>query len=225
MPSHFIFVDETGDLGPKGTPIFGFGLIQVSVIEYGRIREILAEKRWRRRLYRDFQIDPGAQPASNLLIQLGELANFGKVSASGFYINKARYKGKYLVDEDSTRSEKIESSHLLRNYLLRRALEFHYSDLDDFVDRSLDAVIDRIAVNADQRRNLEEYLSSHKIIGLSKPFRIPRVDYVTISDSSYTGALQLAHLVAEVLKKSCLGLFPTARNSTNGFIKMAEFLG
>ncbi|GAI75844.1 unnamed protein product, partial [marine sediment metagenome] len=55
--------------------------------------------------------------------------------------------------------------HRLRNYLLRHALEFHYSSRR--IDEStIDLVLDRIAINRDQQRNLEDYIMSLKAIQL-----------------------------------------------------------
>ena len=67
-----MFVDETGDLGPMGTRVFGYGIFEVHEADYGRIREILAEERWRRRLYRSFELSPDTVPIANILTQLGE---------------------------------------------------------------------------------------------------------------------------------------------------------
>ncbi|GAI75839.1 unnamed protein product [marine sediment metagenome] len=68
MPTHFVFVDETGDLGLKGTQVYGYGVLEVAASDYGKIRAILAEERWRFRLYRDFELKPAARPVTNVLM-------------------------------------------------------------------------------------------------------------------------------------------------------------
>jgi len=224
MPTHFVFVDETGDLGLKGTQVYGYGVLEVAASDYGKIRAILAEERWRFRLYRDFELKPAARPVTNVLMQLQELAECGKVFASGLYINKARYGGSYLTWSDIRRAKRSQWVHRLRNYLLRHALEFHYSSRR--IDEStIDLVLDRIAISRDQQRNLEDYIMSRKAIQLREPFRLPNIDYVTISDSSYTGGLQLAHLIAELLKKCASDSLEPELRELVGFIRIVEFLG
>ena len=224
MPTHFVFVDETGDLGQKGTDYYGYGIVEVPVSQYARIRQILAEERWRFRLYRDFELDPSSRPAVNVLTQLRELAEWDIISVSGFYINKGRYRGRYLTWSEIKRLNRRQWPHRLRNYLLRKALETHYSTVD-IEGRSIDLVLDRIAVNSLQRQNLEDYIKSRKDIPLREPFKLPRIDYVTISDSSYTGALQVAHLVADIVKKSATHSLSPQEMDLARFVRLSEFLG
>ena len=225
MPTHFVFVDETGDLGPEGTDIYGYGILVEEVKDYSQIRQILVEERWRFRLFRDFEVDTRGRQASNVFTQLQMLAEVGKISASGFYINKKRYGGRYLHWSEIKRAKRSLMPHRLRNYLLRKALEFHYSDRPIYKDQSIDLVLDRIAVNADQRRNLEDYIMGHKSIQRREPFRLPKIDYVTISDSSYTEALQIAHMVADLVKKCAAGTLQPQELEFCGFIKFMEFWG
>ena len=91
--------------------------------------------------------------------------------------------------------------------------------------RAIDLVLDRIAVNTAQRQNLEDYMMSRENIMLKQPFRLPKIDYLTISDSAYSGALQLAHMVADCVKKCATGKLTTEEAKLVGFIKFVEFLG
>lgn len=224
MPTHFVFVDETGVPAAHGPTIFGYGVLEVGASDYGKIRQILAEERWRFRLYRDFELDPGKRPTSNVLTQLRELAEHGKVHASGLYIDKGHYGGRYLAWSDIGQVKRSEWPHRLRNYVLRKAMEFHY-DGRPIDDRSIDLVLDRIAVNPSQRRNLEEYITSHKGIVLRERFALPAIDYVTISDSSYTGGLQLAHLITDLLKMAAMGSLEAEVADLASFIRLAALVG
>jgi len=224
MPDHFVFIDDTGDPGPRGSELYGFGILEVPESEYWKIRHLLAEERWRFRLYRDFQLDPTKNPCRNVLVQLAELADHGVAHMSGFYLHKKHYRGRYYTWSDIGSAPASQWPHRLRNYLLRKALEFHYDGrvVDGY---SIDVVLDRIALNAKQRENLEAYLASRKGIVLQEPFRLPKIDYVTISDSAYTGGLQLAHVMAELVKKCAAGALGDEADYMLHCFRVAEFLG
>jgi len=222
MPSHFLFVDETGDLGPKGTEIYGYGMIEVAAKNYSKIREIVAEERWRFRIYRDFELSKDTRPLVNVMKQFKELSGAGILSVSGLYINKTRYKGRYLSWSDIDLPASAERAHYLRNYLLRQALEYHYSP-GPIDSRRIDLVIDRIAVNSAQRANLEDYLMGK--MPLKEEFKIPSIDHVTIADSSYIEGLQMAHNVADVVKRMAVGNFDNEVAMETDVIRITEFLG
>jgi len=226
MPSHFVFVDDTGDPSPaKGcSELFGFGILEVPVNKYAMIRQILAEERWRHRLYRDFEIAPTSQPCRNVLTQLAELAQAGLVCMSGFYLNKDQYAGRYLTWCDIGSAPRWQWPHRLRAYVLRKALEFHY-DGRPIDDRSIDLVLDRIALSHRQRQNLEDYLTSQKGIVLNEPFHLPKIDYITISDSSYTGGLQLAHIMTDIVKRCAAGTLPADVPLLLQCFRVVEFTG
>lgn len=223
MPNHFVFVDETGNLGRLGEAYYGYGILEVPAAIYSRIRQILAEERFRFRFYKDFEIPLTDRPAEIVFTQLAELAEHDLVAASGLYIDKAHYGGRYLTWTDVSHMRDSDWPHYARNYLLRKALEFHFSNRETPEDKTIDLVLDRIAVNADQRRNLEDYLRSKKT--QERPFALPGIEYVTISDSAYTEGLQLAHMIASIVKKVAKGTLTEKETELSRFVHLAGFVG
>ena len=224
MPSHFVFVDETGDLGPNGTGYYGYGILEVAAADYGHIRKLLAEARMKYRLYRDLEMDLRKQPLIEIFAQLDQLSAIGVVRCSGLYIDKLRYKGRYLTWSDVNFSRRSDWAHHLRNYLLRIALEHHYQPYE-VADRSIDLVLDRIALNVEQHRNLEDYLANRVPTRDGGRFRLPAMTYLTISDSQYTGALQIAHVLADVVKHYAKQPIALHRMTAVEFMRVSEFLG
>ena len=224
MPSHFVFVDETGDLGPKGTGYYGYGIFEVAASDYGHIRKLLAEARARYSLYRDLELDFRKQPLREIFARLDELASKQIIRRSGLYIDKQRYGGRYLTWSDVELARKPDWAHFLRNYLLRVALEHHYQPYE-VDDRRIDVILDRIAVNVEQHRNLEDYLANRATIPRRALFRLPELEYLTISDSRYTGALQIAHVLANVVKQYAKQAIDAGSATPVGFVRVCQFLG
>lgn len=224
MPSHFVFVDETGSLGRGGTPYFGYGIFEVAASEYWRVRRLLAEARTEYRIYRDFELDIERQPVTGLFQKLTDLSSECMVRCSGLYIDKHLYGGRYLTWSDVEFAKESDWAHHLRNYLLRVALEHHYEQqaLDGC---SIDLILDRISVNVEQHRNLEDYIANRDSIPRREPFRLPRLEYLTISDSRYTGALQVAHLLANVVKAHAKATLDVGRADEMRFVRVLRFAG
>jgi len=224
LPSHFVFVDETGDLGPKGTGYYGYGILEVAAVDYGTIRKLLAEARMKYRLYRDLEMDLRKQPLTEIFTHLSELASRDVVRCSGLYIDKLRYSGRYLTWSNVDFTRKSDWAHHLRNYLLRVALEHHYQPYG-VGGRSIDLILDRAALNVEQHRNLEDYLANRVPTRAGRPFRLPAMEYLTISDSRYTGALQIAHILADVVKHYAKQTIDPNRWAPVGFVRVSAFLG
>ncbi len=228
MEEHFVFVDETGDLGLGGTPHFGFGILELKADSYESLRELLAEERTRVGLYRKFEVDSRHQLGRALLQKLSQLSEIDIVHASGLYIHKVRYRGRYLswFDSDArlVKLGKPEASHRLRNYLLRQSLEHRFSLDEEVGAKSIHLVLDRISINRRQRTEMEDYLVSTPP-HLQRPFRFPPIALFVISDSRYTGGLQLAHLVADIVKEHAKHPRGTIDAGVSGFVRVTEFLG
>ena len=224
MPSHFVFVDETGSLGQGGTPYFGYGIFEVAASEYWRVRKLLAEARIEYGLYRDLELDIERQPLTGLFEELRNLSSSDLVRCSGLYVDKQRYGGRYLTWSDVDFVRESDWTHHLRNYLLRVALERHYGPYA-VDDRSIDLILDRISVNVEQHRNLEDYLSNRNTVPRREPFRLPPLEYLTISDSRYTGALQIAHVLANVVKVHAKATLDVNRTGPVGFVRVVRFPG
>jgi len=154
---------------------------------------------------------------------LKELANHGVISASGLYINKEDYGGRYLkwsdVDVPST-----EWTYYLRNYLLRHLLEFHFETVST-TDEPIDLVLDRVILTERQRGNTYDYLNSKTEIPLRESFSIPPVEHLTICDSEYVGGLEIAHVLADILTETIKGDIKPEVKAVSDFVRVKHFIG
>ncbi len=224
---HFVFVDDTGDPGrevSKGaSPHFGMALLSVKDNDYEAIRRLLSQVHWLSGTVS--QIGLGRQPvrALSLLRGLKELARNGIVFASGIYITKENYGGRYLTWSD-TDVPPSEWPYYLRNYLLRHLLEFHFSEVNTETE-SVDLVLDRVLLSESQRKNTLDYLNSRTAIPLKQSFAIPAISHLTIADSEYVGGLEVAHVLADILKKHSTETIPENIKEVSDFMRVKEFVG
>ena len=221
----FLFVDETGDPGEKGSPYFGYGLLHVMHNKYSAIRHLLSQIRWLRGIFGDLsrlssKVDKNT--INNILRALSTLSEAGHIAASGLYIDKSTYGGRFLKWSEAEIPQK-EWSYYLRNYLLRHLLEYHFS-LPNVDKDEIDLVIDRILLTDNQRRNTMSYFNSKTEIPLKKPFSIPPVKYFTIADSEYICGLEIAHILSGVVNKIAEGASPEYLNIVK-FMNIQKFDG
>lgn len=224
---NFVFVDETGDPGSdisKGASLyFGLALISVNDKDYKALRFLLSQVHWLRGTATSIELKRTYNKSLDLMRGLKGLANNGVISASGLYIDKKDYGGRYLewADEGVSRTE---WAYFLRNYLLRHLLEFHFGAVGTATE-PIDLVLDRVNLTEEQRVNTYNYLSSKTGIPLRKSFSIPPVKHLTICDSEYVGGLESAHVLADVLKE-IIGedVKPEVKEVSN-FMKVEHFVG
>jgi hypothetical protein len=225
---NFVFIDETGDPGSdveKGaSAYFGMALICVKDIDYEAISLLLSQVHWLCGTAKSISLGHKPVRAFNLLRGLHELAGNGLISASGLYIDKEKYGGRYLTWTDLNVSPN-EWRYYLRNYLLRHLLEFHFHENGSIQEEPLDLVIDRVMLSQSQHDNIFKYLNGRPDIPLKRPFGIPPISFVTISDSKYTGGLEVAHLLADVLRDQAKGTLATDIKLESGFLKISQFVG
>jgi len=134
-----------------------------------------------------------------------------------------KYGGHYFTWSE-TQTDKREWRYYLRNYILRHLLEFHFSNSTDLSD-ALDLVLDRVLLSESQRRNTFDYLNGKTAITLRKPFRIPPVSFLTIADSEYVGGLEIAYVLADVLRDTIKGNLNKKIIPLVDFIRIAYFKG
>jgi len=224
---NFAFVDDTGDPGSEwskgASACFGMALLSVKDKDYEAIRRLLSQVHWLSGTATSIGLGQGFIRALNLLRGLQELARNKIASASGLYIDKKDYGGRYMtwsdVDVPST-----EWTYYLRNYLLRHLLEFHFTALND-LNEPIDLVVDRILLNENQRKNTFQYLNSETAIPLKKRFAIPPIEYLTIADSEYVGGLEIAHVLADVLKEFAKGTISKDARKLSDFMGIKHFVG
>lgn len=151
------------------------------------------------------------------------MANNGFVFASGLFISKAYYGGRYLSWSDLD-IPPSEWPYYLRNYLLRHILEFHFQRIGQS-NEGIDLVLDRVMLTESQRRNTLSYLRSETLIPLKQPFSIPTIEYLTIADSEYVGGLEIAHVLAEVLREHAKGTIDAKMRALTDFMEIEYFVG
>lgn len=225
---HFLFVDETGDPSSKtnlgSSKYFGMALLHVHSDNYAVIRKTVSHYRWLSGMFAELKKLPQMPIVClNLLRGIAPLAEQGLIKASGIYIDKARYGGRYLTWSDID-IPPHEWRYYLRNYVLRHLLEHHFSQEHSLVD-TVDLILDRIELTEEQRINTLNYLNSSAPIPLRQPFDIPKIGYLTIADSEYVEALQLTHLLADLLKNYAKGTIMPEQVEFSQFLKVVEFLG
>lgn len=223
---YFLFVDETGDPGKEGSDCFGFALMQIHSSCYESIRRLLFSYRLLSGMFPEIKNLPQKPIAHlNLLRGLNSLAQAGLVQISGLYINKNRYGGRYLhwIDDDNMIPDR-EWRYYLRNYLLRHLLEIHFSEKSS-TDEDIDLVLDRVLLSEEQRNNTLAYLNSKIPRTLERVFAIPQIKFLTIADSKYVGALQLVHIIADLIKNCATGRITDEQKKLSMQFRMTEFIG
>ncbi len=223
----FIFVDETGEpgkrniLSPGSTSYFGIAAISVSDRDYEALRLLLAQVHWLRGTAS--RIDSTNHIWTfNFLRGLRELEVNGIISASALYIDKKDYKGRYLTWSDYN-IHKNEWRYYLRNYMLRHLLEYHFNS--SIPNEPVELIIDRIPLTESQLENTRNYLNSQTLPEESVPFAIPYIQHLTLPASEYVGGLEVAHLLADVLKRRIQNNIPPLMEELSGFVRTTHFLG
>jgi len=224
---NFVFVDETGDLGnevSKGaSPFFGLSLLSVMERDYKSLQFLLSQVHWLCGTAASIVLGQNPVRALNLLRGLKELARNGIVSASCLYIRKEDYGGRYTKwsDVDVPPSE---WKYYLRNYLLRHLLECHFRELNA-PNEPVDLIMDRVLLTEEQRRNTLEYLNSNTAIPLRESFKIPPITFLTVADLKYVGGLEIAHLLADILREQVKETISESLKELSDFIRIEHFVG
>jgi hypothetical protein len=222
---NFIFIDETGDVGKEGgTSYFGYGLLHVKDDKYFLIRQLLSEIRWLHGVFGDLSRITSKTDNNTVLGILRALSSLSKdnnIACTGLYINKSNYGGRYLEWSEQAITPN-EMAYRLRNYLLRHLLEFHFSH-KDIPKTATDIILDRVALSEPQYLETFKYLNSK--LPLEKPFALPEITHLTIADNEYICGLELAHILADVVKKTAEGKLSDKYSKLVKFIRIIEFVG
>lgn len=227
---HFVFVDETGDPGKKtllplgSTPYFGMVALSVADKDYVALRLLLSQIHWLRGTATSMELRRTYNKSLDAMRGLKELANKGIISASGLYINKGDYGGRYLKWSD-IKVHPREWVYYLRNYLLRHLLELHFSISNNSLADPIDLILDRVVLNEPQRVNTHNYLNSKTEIPLRGAFLIPSIEHLTICDSEYVGGLEIAHVLADILKETIKGDISPEVKTVSDFMVIEHFVG
>ena len=223
----FVFVDETGDPGERGSENYGMALLQVHSANYKEIGSLLAIYQLLSGMFAELRDLPQKYIVGlNILRGIASFAEAGLIRASGLYINKERYGGRFLTWSNPEYAiPREEWTYYLRNYLLRHLLEFHFAQ-NPALDDEVDLILDRILLTELQRANTISYLNSQPPIPLRQPFSTPRINHLTNADSKYVGSLQIAHLLASLVKSFAKNeVHEEQLVLTKKFFRIVEFMG
>jgi hypothetical protein len=190
----FIFVDESGDPGPEGNPLYILIATHVSLPALDDIRRHLAAFRYHHDVVREFKDQRWAEkfsPASRHL--LGFLANItdaGQITSTGTWLEKPTYRlggGPYLAGPgQAVRFRHFQLRLLLEHHIARRGW-----------GQNVDLVIDRWRMSLDQRRNLEDYVRGN--------FKLrPMIASITTVDSAYADPIQVVDIYARLVRRVLL---------------------
>ena len=69
------------------------------------------------------------------------------------------------------------------------------------------------------------YLNSKTARPLEKPFALPEITHLTIADNEYICGLELAHILADVVKKKAEAKLSDEYSKFVEFIRIKEFIG
>lgn len=223
---NFVFVDDTGDIGLTNTDYFGLALFHVHSDNYDAIQKLTAECRWLCNIFDEFKTKApkyGYGKIDSILAGLASFAENNIIWSSGLFIHKDYYGGRYLKWSELGISSN-EWSYYLRNYLLRHLLEYHFSR-DGIPRDDMDLVLDRFPLTENSRQNTIEYLNSKPQIPLREPFNIPKILHLTNASSTYTEGLQIAHLIADIVKQNAK-IIPSAEyQKLRSFVSIIGFVG
>ena len=119
---------------------------------------------------------------------------------------------------------RTEWTYYLGNYVLRHLLECHFETVGT-IDEAIDLVLDRVILTERQRGNTYDYLNSKTEIPLRASFAIPPVEHLTICDSEYVGGLEIAHVLADILKDTIKGAITPEVKVVSDFVRIKHFVG
>ena len=90
---------------------------------------------------------------------------------------------------------------------------------------SVELVLDRVNLTESQRVNTYNYLNSITKIPLRESFSIPPIKHLTICDSQYVGGLEIAHVLADVLRETIKGDITPEVKAVSDFMRIKHFVG
>ncbi|HEV2757354.1 MAG TPA: DUF3800 domain-containing protein [Actinomycetota bacterium] len=192
----FIFVDESGDPGARGTvgsnPTYILAAIHLSDEAMRAVQRHLTAFRYHHGVSKELK-DTGAllkdrfTPVTRALLGFfADLVAAGDATATGHWLRKERYVrrgGRYLsFSGQSTAFRQLQLRLLLERHKAKRPWGPH-----------VDFVLDRWSMNVRQRTDLEEDLRANR--------SLQPVGDITFVDSRYVDMVQVADLYTRLIRR------------------------
>jgi hypothetical protein len=185
----FIFIDESGDPGPEGNPLFLLAAVHMSNAVLEQVRFHLACFRYHHGVTKEFK-DWGALLRDGVTVQLRSLLEFlcpltaaGDITSTVNWVRKSSYTG--------PNPPVAGGSMRFRHFQLRLLLERHRQRRS--WGAGLDIVLDRWSMSEEQRRNLERYLKQN--------WNLQPIHHLTAVDSGYCDEVQLADFYLRLARR------------------------
>jgi len=181
LKHNFIFIDETGDPGPRGSDYYACCVLHVCADNFKHLYSVMCVYRFVLDYYRElksFKIKDSKLKKLNRLLY--KKRRYFRCSVA--YLDKKQYRGPYLHSTGKYKS----NPNLFRKYIYRQTLDLHFAKYSLYSNK-VEVVIDRASLNEGELENLLTYLRKFCLI--------PRIDYLTSVDSRYVDLVQLADLI------------------------------
>jgi hypothetical protein len=217
-PVEFLFVDESGDPGPDGTPLYVMACIHVDGPTLYAVQTHLVNFRYHHGIKGELKDWGGLlkdQPTSMtraLLRVLVELTDPKGIRATANWLDKATYK-----TNRGPRFDDGSPTHWFQNYQLRRLLGRHsaHHPLGD----NADLVLDRWPMTIEQRLSLRNYLRE-------KCDLRPPPAHITVADSSYVPMVDLVDFYARLARRVAEGsMNPEYESFCKALMNVKEITG
>ncbi len=185
----FIFIDESGDPGPAGEPIYILAALHMAEPLLNHVRYHDAAFRYHSQIIKEYKNQGWAsgigQAGIRLLSALADLTVPDQLTSTVTWLNKATYiaNGGPYLRPGQTRE--------FRHFQIRLLLERHQATR--VWSSRLDVVLDRWESSVEGRRNLEDYLRGNYLLR-------PQIETVTLVDSLYSDLIQIADLYTRLAR-------------------------
>jgi len=202
----FIFIDESGDPGDLHSTSSSYYIaacIHVTDIQMEELLPHFVGLRFFQNLSRELKPIISNQ---KLLPKILDILNWHDgIRVSAVHLTKKEYSGPYLSD----RSPRGKNPRFFQNFVIRQLLEHHFSGGGFQTDEG-ELVFDRISMTFENEVNLRDYINEN--------WNLPDFSHITFADSRYVECLQIADLIAGLVREKILEENPKYDGINLGFV-------